>query len=108
MIEDEANETFLKDKKKYSIVKKLGSGIEGSVYLTNMMNAKNEMLKQVVMKKIILKKDAHHSHTNQILLECLNVSKLKHPSILNYNDGFIDINEIGVGYYCIIMPYYEE
>ncbi|KAL3308471.1 Serine/threonine-protein kinase Nek4 [Cichlidogyrus casuarinus] len=93
---------------RYTLVKTIGKGSYGEVWL-----CKNEELKQVcviqvlykliqyVMKKINLKK-AGEKERKAAHLECTLLAELKHPNIVPYKDSF-DYR----GYLYIIMGYCE-
>lgn len=83
---------------KYDIIKQIGNGSHGDVYLVRSTIDK----KKYVMKKIFLKE---REKTKDTLHEVNVLSQLKHPNIVEYFESFqIENNQ----FLCIIMAYCES
>lgn len=84
---------------KYKIIKVLGKGAFGKVYLCQKKNSKFVALKEMLCDKI--------DDSNNYLNECLRGMKLTHPNIVKYNDAFNIIDDDDNFKTFIEMNYYS-
>ena len=97
--EDDAPEN--KKMNNYVIIKCLGKGAQGSVYLT--LSTKDD--KEKAMKRILC---SNLNEANQVLEEALKLKALNHPGLVEYQEVFLDMNLDGDIYVCVIMDYYQH
>ncbi|CAH1787541.1 unnamed protein product, partial [Owenia fusiformis] len=82
----------------YDIIKEIGKGACGSVYLVQHKESK----RQYAYKKV-QRDESRKTRTKEAILREANIlSNLKHPNIVAYHESFFDEDE---EYLCIIQDY---
>jgi serine/threonine protein kinase len=89
-----------KKSEEYEIIKKLGKGAQGIVYLAN----KKKEQKEVAIKKVICD---GLDDANQYIQEGSQVVQLKHKNLVEYLDFYLEPIEEDM-FFCTVMPVYSK